>query len=64
MFGLLTGSKTYILVGVSVLAQIFGYVRPEYAPLADKISMGALMGTPATIRMAVADIKQYLPIRK
>ena len=57
MFGLLIGYKTYGLVGISFLAKLVGHIKPEYAPLADQVSAGALSLTPVTIRMAVSAIQ-------
>lgn len=56
MFGLLMGYKTYGLVALSFAAQAFSYFKPEYAPVCDKVSEYAMMGTPVTIRMAVKTI--------
>lgn len=57
MWALLSGYKTFGLVAISFLAQGVGYLKPEYAPVCDKISVGALSLTPVSIRMAITSIK-------
>ena len=53
---LLLGYKTYGLAAISIAAQIFGYMRPEYAATASMVSGIALSGTPATLRSAISKL--------
>ena len=56
MWALLIGYKTFGLVAVSIIAQVVGSVKPEYASTCNTVSTYALMGTPVTIRMAIGSL--------